>query len=91
MSENEKVYMRLALREEGKFWNAYLAKDDGMKDSLLIASVLMKPIKENPQLKEDFMKLARAIISDAIEGALGVGATWNDPEPAPESERAGRA
>ena len=81
---------RLALRHEGKFWNAYYAMPDTMKGAITLGSIAMRFIENNPERKAAFMDLMREGVADIIEDATGTRPTWpNDPEPAPESERSG--
>ena len=80
---------RIALRQEGNFWNAYYADPDTMDGAHLLASVAMAGV-QNPVHKALFMELCRGIVSDLLAEATGVKPEWNEPETAPEHERAGR-
>lgn len=82
--------MRLAFRKEGNFWVAYLAPAFTMEGATPLGSIAMCII-EDPARKQAFMDLMRSGLSD-IFADLGMPVSkWNDPEPAPECERAGRA
>jgi hypothetical protein len=83
---------RLALRHEGKFWNAYYALPDTMTDALLLGSIAMRFVENNEQRKAAFIAFMREAVSDIIEEQTGHRPTWPDgPQAAPESERAGHS
>jgi hypothetical protein len=84
---------RLALREEGDFWNAYYAPPDTLHGALLLGSIRMQLICEHPRRKAMFMALIRDAVGDAIKHVTGDRPEWPDPEgePAPERERSGNA
>jgi hypothetical protein len=78
---------RLALREEVGFWRAYYAKPDTMEGSILLGSIRMTLIRDNPTLKEGFMKLMQQSVTYALL-ETDVSVSWpNPPQPAPERER----
>lgn len=83
--------LRLAFRVEGDYWNAYFAKRDTMDDSVLLGSIRMSIVKASDERKEDFMNLMREAFSDVIQAGCDERPTWNEPERAPEHERAGRS
>lgn len=86
----EPTGVRLALRVEGKFWNAYVAKADTMEGAFQIGSIAMAAV-ENREIKHAFMNLMQQVIADALK-SRGITTEWPfDPQPAPESERAGNA
>ncbi len=78
---------RLALREEVGFWRAYYAKMDTMEGAVFLGSIRMTLIRDNPKIKEDFMKL----MQDSVTYALletDVSVSWpNPPVTAPANER----
>ncbi len=81
--------LRLALRAEGNFWNAYVAQADTMEGALLIGSIAMTAV-QNRRRKRAFMEL----MTDSVKHYLStVGATVTgfEERPAPQHERAGRA
>ena len=82
---------RVALRVEGDWWVAYYASPDKMDDAIEIARSRMGIVKQNSAYKAAFMGLIQDVISGFIEAKTGVNPDWNDPVPAPEHERAGRA
>lgn len=83
---------RLALREEGKFWNAYYALPDSMEDAILLGSIAMRFVAGNQERKDTFMGLMRESVSDILEEQTGHRPTWPDgPQRAPEHERAGHS
>lgn len=85
------MQVRLALREEGKFWNAYLALPNSMDDAKLIGSISIGAVKKNPEAKATFMALMQQILGDAVEDITGEQPKEWDVRPGPEAERAGRA
>jgi hypothetical protein len=90
MTQNPKQIGRLAMRHEGKWWNAYYAMPDTMTDAVLLGSIAMRFV-EMPERKHAFMGLMREAVSDIIEEKTGTRPTWPEPrgQPAPESERSG--
>jgi hypothetical protein len=83
--------VRLALREEGPSWNAYMALPDTMKDAKLIGSIAMGAVRKNPEIKDGFMKLMQMVLADAVEAVTGEAPEAWDIGPAPEAERAGHS
>jgi hypothetical protein len=82
--------MRLAVRVEGNFWNAYIAEMGTMNNSRLIGSLAMG-IASDPTFKTRFMQLMQDGFAEAVKTLGGKIEGWNEPERAPEAERAGRA
>lgn len=82
---------RLAMRQEGGFWNAYWAKTDSMNDAVLIGSIKMSAVMGNDDRKEAFMDMMRDVLCDVIEQETGILAEFGGPVGAPEHERAGNA
>lgn len=82
---------RLAMRQEGDFWNAYYALRETMDGALLVGSIVMGAITNNPKHKEIFLSLMVSVVSDLIKHETGHMPTWGEPETAPEHERAGSA
>lgn len=78
---------RLALREEGEWWNAYYALDGTMEEAVHLGSIRMSIVQTNPEHKIVFMGLMREIVADRLEEILGKRPSWEDPKPAPEAER----
>lgn len=80
---------RLAMRHEGKFWNAYYAEPDSMTDAILLGSVAMRFV-ETQERRDAFMNFMREAVSDLIQETTGIRPTWPDgPRSAPEHEKAG--
>lgn len=82
---------RLAMRVEGKFWNAYYALTDTMDDAILLGSIGMVAVTGNPDRKDAFVTMMRDVVSDILEEKIGVRPDWGQPHAAPEHERAGSA
>lgn len=83
--------IRLALREEGSFWNAYLAMSDTMDGAKLIGSIMIGAARKNPEIKAAFQALMQQVLADAIEDVTGEAPDKWDVQRGPESERAGNA
>lgn len=83
---------RLAMREEGGFWNAYYATTGTMEGAILLGSIRMQFVAR-PERKAEFMAMMREAVGDVLEGITGVRPVWPEPDGrrAPEHERAGRA
>lgn len=78
---------RLALRHEGKFWNAYYALPDSMDQAILLGSIAIAAV-ERQDRKQAFMDLMREVVGDLLEEKAGQRPTWPEgAQPAPEAER----
>jgi len=86
-----KSQVRLALREEGYFWNAYLALPNTMADARLIGSIMMGAVRKNPEIKAGFQALMQQVLADAIQEITGYQPESWDIGPAPEAERSGHS
>jgi hypothetical protein len=83
---------RLALRHEGRNWNAYYAMPDTMEGAIPLGSIAMRFVEGKPDRMESFIGLMREAVSDLIEELTGILPTWPEGiQPAPEHERAGHA
>ena len=83
--------LRIALREEGEWWNAYVAEPTTMERATKIASIRMGIVQRSDEHKQAFIALMRNIIEDIL-AEKGVEVDyWKEPETAPESERGGHA
>ena len=90
MTEN-KMRMRLAMRHEGLFWNAYLARTETMNGAVHLGSIRMTLVNDEG-VKAAFLQVMTQAMTVAAKDATGVVLEWPDPpEPAPESERSGHA
>jgi hypothetical protein len=81
--------VRVAFREEGTFWNAYMALPDTMENARLIGSISMGAVRQSPEIKDAFMDVMKRVLALAIEGATGEVPDHWITEKAPESERSG--
>lgn len=83
---------RLAMRHEGRMWNAYYAMPDTFVGALHLGSIAMRFIVRDPARKTAFMDLMREAVSDLIREKTGQRPTWPEGvQPAPEHERAGHS
>jgi hypothetical protein len=75
--KTKKMAIRLAFREQGDFWNAYLALPDTLDGAELIGSIKMGPIRNSPEIRNAFMAVMKQILTEAIEDVTGVTPdTW---------------
>lgn len=79
---------RLALRQEGGFWNAYYAQTGTMAGAFLLGSIDLQFV-QSQERKDAFVALMREAVGDLIEKATGIRPIWGGLERAPEHERAG--
>ena len=84
-----KVPVRLAMRHEGNYWNAYLAKGDTMEGARLLGSIMFAVIERNTERRQAFLDIMKDCVADAVERAFGQRPDMGDEGPAPESERSG--
>jgi len=86
MSQKAEQIGRLALREQGDYWNAYYARPDSMEDAVLLGSIRIVAVKD-PKRKQEFIDLMRNVVADIIEDMTGRRPVWKAPQTAPERER----
>jgi hypothetical protein len=89
--KTKKMKIRLALRQEGHFYNAYLAMADTMDNAKLIGSVAFGAVQKDRQLRDDFQALMQRVMEQAIVDVTGQEPTEWITSPAPKSERSGNA
>jgi len=83
--------VRLALRHEGGFWNAYMAMPDTMENAKLIGSIAMGAVIQDEKTKKDFMKVMQRVLAMAIKDVTGVKPKDWEITPGPESEKSGHS
>lgn len=83
--------VRVAFREEGNFWNAYMARSDTMEGAKLIGSIAMGAVVKDKKTKDDFMKIMQRVLALAIKGATGQKIKDWEITPGPESEKSGHS
>lgn len=86
-----KLKIRLALREEGSFYCAYMAHHNTMDNAKLIGSIAMGAVQQSPEIKQQFMELMKQVMGHAIETVIGEAPDHWITQPAPEIERGGNA
>lgn len=86
-ADNQKVG-RLALRVEGEFWKAYYALPDTMAGAVLLGSIHMRFVANEPR-KQAFMDLMRSVVGDIIDEQFGTRPDWGKPKEAPFWEQSG--
>ncbi len=82
---------RLALRQEGKMWNAYFALPDSMNEAVFLGSIAMAAVVGNDDRKRAFMRIMSEFVADILEEKVGVRPEYMQPQPAPEHERSGHS
>jgi len=84
---------RLAMRAEGQWWVAYLARPNTMDGAKELGRVLMGIVSGDGSegRKAAFMDLMKSALTDASAAIGGVVEHWDEPTPAPEHERSGSA
>lgn len=82
--------VRLAIRREGEFVNAYHAGTDSMQGAMLMGSIRVSILDKHPEVWNDWKQLMTRAYQALIEGALGQKPEMTE-SPAPEHERSGRA
>ena len=93
MSNDKKLQQagRLALRHEGKMWNAYFALPNTMDGAVFLGSIAIAAVIDNVNRKEDFMRLMKSFVADILADRAGARLLWWDAHEDPESERGGHA
>lgn len=91
MAEMTPTNLRLALRVEGDWWNAYAAEMTTMDGAIHLGSIAMGAVRNSEKRKQAFMALMQDVLNDYLREVTGAAVKWNAPERAPEHERAGRA
>lgn len=87
----DKPMLRLALRQEGEWWNAYIATTDTMDGAHKVGSILLAAVQDNEDRKKAFMDLMQGFMSDVIKQTFGSRPSWWETTAAPSHERAGNA
>ena len=82
---------RIALREEGVFWNAYYARPVTMIGAIFLGSISLSLVGRSPLLKREFMDLMRNAASDHVKFHNGDELVWGPPEEGVDQEGYGRA
>jgi len=86
----EQLAMRLAIRAEGDFVNAYHAAPDTMLGATLIGSFRRSVLEQQPGMFERWKALVSEAYVKTIEDATGIRPQLTEG-PAPVHERSGRA
>jgi hypothetical protein len=89
MSAKLSIGVRLAIRHEGAFVNAYLAREDTMEGATLLGSILAS-IAHKGDRWDAWKKLMTEAVADAVEEVFGHRPDMPE-RPAPEHERGGAA
>ena len=82
---------RLAMRVEGRMWNAYWAHSNTMDGAVLLGSIGMPFVCGNEERKQAFQSMMVEIMNEVITEATGATLQKWDERSAPPNERAGTA
>jgi hypothetical protein len=80
---------RLAIRAEGKMWNAYWARPDTMENAIPVGSIVLAAVVNDPARKQAFIELMKSATAAVVKQATGAASEFGDVRVAPEHERAG--
>jgi hypothetical protein len=92
VTQEKRIYYRLAFREEGDRVVCYYALPDTMEGALELSSMRLGIMQRVPQLFPQWQQLMQTVMDHANREILGIEnpAEW-EFTPAPEHERAGKA
>ena len=90
MSEKKEIGARLAIRREGGFVNAYLARQGTMDGARLIGSVARGAVERHDDIWQQWKSVMTEIVARAVEDIFGERPSMPE-RPAPEHERSGDA
>lgn len=84
---------KIALRREGMWWVAYWSRLDGQGIAVVseLCRIRMNLAENDPAIKAAFIDLAKLVMTKGLEAVGASIERWEDPKPAPESERSGEA
>ena len=63
--------VRIVMRQEGAWWNAYYAMNDQMNLAIPLGAIAARLVCDNPARKEAFKNLMIEALSDVIEDVAG--------------------
>jgi hypothetical protein len=86
----EQMAMRLAIREEGEFVNAYHAAPNTMEGAMLVGSIRAAILRQHRDIWQDWKNLMTRAYQVVIHDVTGIHAEMNE-QAAPEHEKSGRA
>ena len=89
MSEPSRLF-RIAIREEGNYINAYLARPDSMAEAIHVASLRVSVARQYPGVFDQFVNFTKEMVTAMCGSALKAPVDIL-VEQAPEHERSGRA
>lgn len=79
---------KLALRQEGSWWVAYIAVH-GETKSVEMSRIRMIVAEESPAIKAKFIELNQLAVEQGMKAIGHEIGGWSEPVTAPESERSG--
>lgn len=88
---SEPVMLRLAFREEGKWWNAYIAKMGTMNGALPLGRTRIRLVEASPLARETFMACMKTLFQEHVVLHGADRPTEFETRTAPEHERSGHA
>ncbi len=88
---NDQPQMRLAFRQEGKWWVAYMARLETMAGATPLGRIRMTLAGGSEITKQAFMDCMKVAFSELVKGTFGKAPTEWETRTAPEHERSGNA
>jgi len=82
--------IRLALRQEGDWWVAYVALTDTMDEALEVGRIAMGAVMAGQHIKDAFQMLMTEVLRQMLAD-MGLNPVGWETSRAPESERGGQA
>lgn len=82
---------RLAMRQEGEFWNAYYARMETIDEAILLGSIKMSLVTNNEPRRLLFMGMMQEAVGEIIQLATGYEVDFKEPTTAPQHEKSGNA
>lgn len=83
--------MRIAIREEGTFLNAYIAQPGSLEKAILLASMRVAVARMDPSILERWKVLLTEMFNATLKDTFGVEAEEFVEQSAPPGERSGSA
>lgn len=83
--------VRLTFRQEGAWWNCYVAKPDTMKGAFKLGSIVFAGARDSEACKDAFMTAMNEAFIAFCRAEYGITPAMGNVTVGPEHERAGGA
>lgn len=70
------MQIRLCFRNEGGFWNAYLAGMESMEGAKLVGCINMHSVESSKEIRDSFIDLMKVVLGEAIKNMTGEAPEW---------------